>query len=81
MDLSGVISKRKKLLWNRPELNDVNFIFPLSGSKSVSSNKTILALCSPVFDVMFFSTYLAERGPEGVTIPDVEAEIFEEFLR
>lgn len=78
MDLQELICRRKQSFYNREEFYDVSFQF-LDSTKTVQANKMILTLISPVFEAMFYGR-LAETAP-SVTITDVEANVFQEFIR
>jgi len=73
-----VIAARKKEFWNQEKFNDIGFSFPPDSDKILRANRTILALCSPVFEAMFFGD-LAEQDP--VPIVDIDSDIFETFLK
>lgn len=78
--MESVIKARKKEFWGQERFNDISFSFPeFDSNKVLHANKIILALCSPVFEAMFFGDLAEKRNP--IPIVDVHPLIFEAFLR
>uniref|UniRef100_A0A336MT78 CSON006429 protein n=1 Tax=Culicoides sonorensis TaxID=179676 RepID=A0A336MT78_CULSO len=67
--------------WGQERFHDISFHFEENqgGPKILRANKTILALCSPVFEEMFFGDSAEKQDP--IPIFDVDSTIFEGFLR
>ncbi|XP_063705489.1 uncharacterized protein LOC134834671 [Culicoides brevitarsis] len=76
--MESVICARKKEFWGQERFNDITFSFP-DDNRVLQANKTILALCSPVFEAMFFGDLAEQRNP--IPIVDVDSTYFEAFLR
>lgn len=78
--MESVIKARKRDFWGQERFHDISFSFPeFDSNKILYANKTILALCSPVFEAMFFGDLAEKRNP--IPIVDIEPSIFEAFLR
>uniref|UniRef100_A0A336MMK0 CSON001398 protein n=1 Tax=Culicoides sonorensis TaxID=179676 RepID=A0A336MMK0_CULSO len=79
--MENIIKSRKKEFWGQERFHDISFSFHENDDdqKVLKANKTILALCSPVFEAMFFGDLAEKRDP--IPIVDVDYTIFEGFLR
>lgn len=78
--MEDVIKARKRSFWGQKRFTDISFSFPeFDSNKILYANKTILALCSPVFKAMFFGELAEKSNP--IQIVDVDPSVFEAFLR
>lgn len=77
--MEKIIQLRKKEFWDEDRFNDISFRFPKNENKILKANRMILALCSPVFEAMFYGN-LAEKC-DTVPIVDIEYDEFMKFLR
>uniref|UniRef100_A0A336M2N0 CSON008583 protein n=1 Tax=Culicoides sonorensis TaxID=179676 RepID=A0A336M2N0_CULSO len=79
--MENIIKARKKEFWGQERFHNISFSFQENegDQKVLKANKTILALCSPVFEAMFFGDLAERRDP--IPIVDVDYTIFEGFLR
>lgn len=75
--MEKVIQERKKLFWGQECFQDVTFT--LADKVQVKANRMILALCSPVFEKMFFGNLSEKRDP--IPIVDIDSIAFESFLK
>lgn len=78
--MEKIIKARKSEFWGQERFHDISFSFPeFDPNKILHANKMILALCSPVFEAMFYGDLAEKRNP--IPIVDVDPVIFETFLR
>lgn len=72
------MQKRKAEFWGQKAFHDIGFSFPET-EKILYADRMILALCSPVFEAMFFGDLAEKQNP--VPIVDVDPDVFEAFLK
>uniref|UniRef100_A0A336MKW8 CSON002581 protein n=1 Tax=Culicoides sonorensis TaxID=179676 RepID=A0A336MKW8_CULSO len=68
---------RKKHFWGQAKFEDISFSFP-DTNKILKANKFLLALCSPVFEAMFYGESAEKRNP--IHIIDTDYTTFKCFL-
>lgn len=73
------VAKSISQLYLNSELSDIHFVFRVHGQiVEVPANKAILAIASPVFNVMFFGPM---KESKSVEIVDADPGAFAEFLQ
>lgn len=75
--MEKVIQQRKAEFWGQDCFHDISFI--LADNVEMKANRMILALCSPVFEKMFYGKLAEKRNP--IPIVDIESDVFEVFLK
>ena len=77
----GTVRERTAFLFNNSLMSDITFVLtdPDGTQVRVPAHKLVLAISSPVFEVMFYGE-LAEKTRE-IELPDIDAVSFLEFLR
>ncbi|KAK3097884.1 hypothetical protein FSP39_014151 [Pinctada imbricata] len=68
-----------KNLCHSEDMTDVSFVFPNDGNRRVRAHKLVLSVRSPVFKAMFYGGL--PENPENISIPDISANVFTEFIR